>query len=418
MKEFKKWVSLLLITAMFFCTSVTAIAANPVAWEVGYCWDDRGVTVQTDSYNKTNGQYSIKIINTSFNDTCVQKTFNVKKNTTYRFSAMVKYSGFIANPKESNYPSGASIGLSESNDHTEYYSGNTWKKLEYTFDSGDREQVELCLRNGGYGLTCCGTAWFSDICLEEVQTTMSNEWSVLAVVFKNVDADFERDGKTLHCTDTLDDIDVEYLTGVINNLYTSFDDISGGLMRISNIDVVSSDRIITKLNENGSLDPYNPEVSEVLDKYLEEGQYHQIIAISPVVDVAADWAGLGGSQYNGTYFCQINYKSRNSYPGSFKSFPDAIFVHEMLHCMEYESRRRNPENTAVLHNYLDYGYDIIDEGRAWYTAYMRNLLPEGKGLDPSVYMVPHVINYSLVSNNMAVDSKIGSSSIVDDIYCD
>lgn len=416
MKAFKKALSLLTVSALIFCTPVPITAADTEKWEIGYCWNE-SVTVQTDSYNKTAGQYSIKINNTDFNDTCVQKTFKVKKNTQYRFSAAVKYSEFVANPQETFSSSGASIGISTSYDHSEYYCGNEWKRLEYTFNSGENEQIELCLRNGAYGLTCKGSAWFSDICLEEVHSTMSNEWSVLAVVLKNIDADLERDGEKLHCKDNLDDIDVEYMTGILENLYTSFDDISGGLMRVTEIDVVSSDKVITKLNSDGSIDAYNPEVSEILDEYLAKGYYHQIIVISPVTDVSSGWAGLGGGKYKDIYFCQTNYKSRSNSPGWYKPFPEAGFVHEMLHCMEFESARRNPEITAGLHDNLKYGFtDIGDEWRAWYTAYMRCELPGGKGLDPSVYMVPRDIKYSLISNDMTVSSDIKKLFTVNDSY--
>ncbi|HNU94870.1 MAG TPA: hypothetical protein PKM31_08600, partial [Bacillota bacterium] len=42
-----------------------------------------------------------------------------------------------------------------------------WTYLEVYFDSGDRQEVDVCCRLGFYGSTVVGRAWFDDIRLVE-----------------------------------------------------------------------------------------------------------------------------------------------------------------------------------------------------------------------------------------------------------
>ena len=394
---------IVIITGTFGFTFSTEASASD-AWSIAYNWNNS--TKFSVDYSATYGEgYSICLDNTDYNDAYVEKTFAIEKNTHYRMSAMVKYSGY--EPGEGN--SGASIGKSYSYDHSRFTKSEEWTKLEYEFDSGDKTEITLCLRNGMYGATCKGTAWFSDVKLEKREDTGStNEWNFLVLIFKNVDAPVTMNGKNYNYKDSLDDIDVKYLTGVLNNLYTSFESISGGLMKVKKIDIIAIDEKVTSLSKDGMggyyIEPYN-DIGETLDKYISKDEYNQIIAISPISGLAIAWAGVGGMYYGDIGFCEITYKTRSDYPGNFKSFPDALFVHETLHCIERKSKEINPEKTPELHNNAEFGYtDGSDEWRSWYTAYMRATLKGDKGIDPRAYMVYNNSKYSIVSDDMNAGS--------------
>lgn len=376
-------------------------------WKYGYDWSKTSEFALVDDVTYS-GDYSIRIKNSDYNDSYVEKTFSVKPYTRYKFSAKIKYADYI--PEYNTASSGASIGISASYSHSAFITDGEWTNVEFVFETQNEQKISLCLRNGGYGALCKGTAWFSDIKLEECLSSKTNQWNILAVVFKNVCAPVTINGESYVYEDSLDEVDVDYLTGVLDNLYTTFDNISGGLMDVKDIDVFSSSKTVTELgrwSDGYCIDLNTKEVSEVLDYYLSQKTYNQIIVIAPVRDVAIGWAGLGGTNYYGTNICQINYSSRSDYPGNIKEFPDAVFVHEMLHCLETQSKGINPEKTPSLHGNAEFGY--IEGGIEWidwYTAYMRATLTGGKGLDPSVYWVYNDCVYTLVSDDMKVSEEI------------
>jgi uncharacterized repeat protein (TIGR02543 family) len=156
-------------------------------------------------------------------------------------------------------------------------------------------------------------------------------------------------------------------------------------MSVNKLDIFVETEAITRISGN-YIDPYN-DIAESLDKYLSNEIYNQIIVISPLNGVANGWFGLGGTFYNDIGFAQVTVDSDSSWMFDEVIFPDAVFVHEVLHCMETRSRVFNPQ-TAELHNNAGYGFtDGSDEWRAWYTAYMQNTLEDGNGLDPRVYSV-------------------------------
>ena len=384
-------------------------------WGIGYEWKNDTSEFSLDFFTKYAGKNSIKIKNTDYNVAYVERTFSVKPHTLYKFSAMARYDGLSVDPEEPDDVSGANIGIAGSYDHSEYVTDSKWTKIEYVFDSKEQTEITLALSNGMFRAACKGTAWFSDIKLEENTTEKTNEWRILAVIFKDVKVPVVKDGQKYTYTHSLTDDDIEYLKEPLKKLYSSFETISDGQMKVTGITAAVPDTTLTSLQQDDyfgyRIEPYDPQVSKVLDHYLAKKVYNQIIVISPIAEIAVDWGGLGGSKYKGVNFCQINYKSGNSFPGDHPDFPEAIYVHEMLHCMEADSRDINPDKTASLHGQPDYGFeDTGDEWKEWYTAYMRSELPDGKGLDPSVFLVYNEYKYAVVSDDMKVSDQLEHSS--------
>lgn len=369
-------------------------------WTAGYRQSDCSLFF-LDRNDKVDGEYSIKIVNEEANDASVEKLFNIEPGCSYTFSAMVKFEG-------DTYSSGASIGIAESTQHSEFVQTDSWTYVSFDFDSGSSSEIVLCLRNGMYNEPCKGTAWFSDVKLEKNVTDVNRRYNILTVFFRNADVDIDGSGENF--TQSMTDSDIGYLTNVMNNLYTSFSDISDGLLTVSNIDFVEAVVPVTELayseeygyylNENSS------DVSATLDYFTSLDTYDQIICIAPIRDIARNWVGLGGTKYRGINFCQVNYSTGSDYPGNIGYFPDAVFVHEILHCLEAESREINPETPSLHDNELFGYYDIGDEWREWYTAYMRGTLEGNRGLDRRIFWGNEAPSVILISNDMTADATI------------
>ena len=400
----------MLCVCLFFLLSIMSIKtyrARADVWKIGhnYFQNTSFYVDKTETYGSA--PFSIVIENPGHNDAFLEQTFAVSRNSRYKFSAMVKCSGY--SPENSSVVSGASIGIAGTYDHSSFVTENRWTKVEYFFDTKNETQVSLCLRNGMYAACCKGKASFCDVRLEKCTASKTNSWNILVLFFKNVDSVVDYKGSRFRFKAGMNDADVEYLRGILANLYTSVNSISGGLMTIKSIDTVSIDQTITKLGRYGNgamIDPDQKEITDLINPYLNYKMYNQLIVISPIREISDEWAGLGGAICNGIPFCQINYTSGDPYPGNLAFFPDAIFVHEMLHCLERASKEINPARTPDLHNGGAYGYSGDDEWRAWYTAYMRAQLPGGMGLDPSVYQVYSDNSYSLISADMTVNGDI------------
>ncbi len=383
------------------------IRIEPVyPWDSFYSYHKESSTAKVDKKRVySDSDYSIKIVNTDYNMSYVEKTFKVKKNTRYRASVMAKCSGYQLD-KNFLTDSGAAIGAPKGASGVQKYNSTTWRRIYYEFESGNNTEYTVALYNGLWNSYCKGTAWFSDFRLEEYSAKPTNQWNVLTVVFKNVKAPVEMDGKKFTYTDTLNDDDVKFLTDTLNRLYTSVPLLSGNKWGFNSIDVVSSNAVINELKKYGEngycLDSDSGCVSRELDRILEEAEkesgktYNQIIAVAPLSGVAGDWWGLGGGKkYNGISFCQVQHKSGNDFSKWYKNFHEAIFVHEMLHCVNDISDIIDPDRTELLHSNVDvYGekyYNVVQSGwdnwGAWLSDYMRSATPSGKGIVPESYNV-------------------------------
>ena len=121
--------------------------------------------------------YSYRMESTDFNDAMFYKTINIKPNTPYKLTCMVKTENVISENGKSD--SGAQMSILDTTECSESINGtNDWQKLEFIFDSKNRETIEIGFRLGGNSSKVKGTAWFSDFKLEEGIKDNSSNWNV------------------------------------------------------------------------------------------------------------------------------------------------------------------------------------------------------------------------------------------------
>ncbi|EWM52407.1 dockerin type I domain-containing protein [Ruminococcus flavefaciens] len=416
-------------------------------WHIGYRYRSKDVLYYKDDnvYNRE-PDFSLVIENTKSNDSSIEKTFKVEPYTKYRFSAMVSYSGYsdLENP---NKKTGASIGIARSYSHSNYVNTDGWTKAEFEFETKGENEVTLCLRNGAYGGCCKGKAYFSNICLEQIETEKTNKWNILAVAFQQVDVKDlkgkeniirKKDGVDTQCL-TKDDID---LIGInLKKLKCELPEMSDGLWDIDSVDyclVKSSDSQIAdelkdldtaaykdeinffeasdtavltdlRIRDDGviQIDPHTNEIEAIIEPILKNKEYDHIIFFSPFRDWTGGVMGTGGTFYcDGTNFCQIPCKIPKDYElEKERSFSQSGYVHELLHGMETRSKSIDPEKTANLHDNAIYGYEKAgpNEWKEWYTAYMRSDLTGGRGIAPAVYLTERTKYINVVSDDMTVN---------------
>ncbi len=423
--------SLTLAAVMSLFAGISAYAQPAYQWGVDfsasdpedcYGWRGDGSTkfFTDDTVHTSGSAYSIMLENTNYDTGCVEKTYDVEPYTTYRFSAMVKYSGYQPFPY-SKEESGACIGEAYYYDpykdvymvpygRSDFTVSSDWTLLEYEFTTGNETAHGLRLQNGD----CKGKAWFSDIRLEKAETT--NSWNILAVFFRNADANVVLNGKRVRYRMSLTESNIyEMNKYALDNLPANLKALSDGRLTVNSIDRYYSDEVLTekdlmKYEDGYCVDEQKSTVlSKTLDKYLVRKKYHQVIIFVPFVGedgtaLTGDWWGLGGTSYKGVYFAQIT----NSWDRAFEigdKFQGQVAVHEMCHCLENASEDVNPNKTPNFHSTL---YDYPDPDVSAYERihmFMTATLPGGKGLDPSVFSVPNG-SYSLVSDDMTTGAGI------------
>lgn len=419
------FITLTLVVSMALSMSVTSFAAEKDdVWKVNWKGVCGEFSVDTNTYYK-NSRYSIKVSNpTDYNCSEVVKYVETKPNTTYRFSAWIKYSGYKLDPKAERDESGAYIKVFSRLNNVRYRQGesvtvnkNKWTKVELTFTTSmhEDEKYYLMLGNGFGYAGCKGKAWFSDIKLEKDKTT--NKWNILTVIFKNIDTKVNLNGKNTtvksagkgltRFKDSLSSEEVSSIKKTTNRLYDSLCDMSGGLVDVKDIDFVVVDEPLTSLQDkdDGFCVNYDDElVKKYIDKYLAKKKYQQIIIVSPVDKISGGWVGLGGIDYKGLVkICQL---CEGDFTSLHRDFPESCWVHEILHGVERDSMVLNPDATAGLHDAdTVYGYECGAEWKEWYSDYMRCKTPDGKGVVPEAFYRPSG-KYTLVDGDMSVGEGI------------
>ena len=81
---------------------------------------------------------------------------------------------------------------------------SNWQKIELIFNTKDKNEIGIGLRLGGYLDNCKGTAWFSDITIEEGTPDTSNNWKFACFVYNSTDVMV--DGKNVKLNTTSSDM--------------------------------------------------------------------------------------------------------------------------------------------------------------------------------------------------------------------
>lgn len=424
--------AVLLVVMLPFCAVDAAAASVRDVWAVDWSapaqgeyigWLGNGssdFSVDAKNYYK-DSRYSIKITNKDYNVSYVEKTFDVEPKTTYRFSAMVKYSGYKLDPQFKGSKSGGCIGQAFTYNVSNFVTSEKWTKAVYEFTTGNETEYKLSLQNGIFNGDCKGTVWFSDVKLEKVELT--NDWKVLAVTFKNIDVKVKdkSTGKTITYKDSVSNNDIKAIKSMLNNLKTSIPQLSGNKMGIKSIKHVALNNTITEDdiavyeyggdNRIGSMKGYRLDesssgLSKILDEVIGDDTYNQIIVFAPFGEFAGGWGGLCGS-YGSAVFTQINiYEGVTDYYRK-GYFPESTIIHELLHTLAYRSEQMTSKEVPYLHYATDYGYEF--DSKEWFSAQMQSTINGNQGIDPSVYKVPSG-KYTLISDDMTTGTGITQSS--------
>ena len=239
--------------------------------------------------------YSYKLESTDFNDAMFYKTINVKPNTPYKLTCMVKTENVISEDEKSD--SGAQISILDTTECSQSINGtNDWQELEFIFDSKNRETIEIGFRLGGNSSKVKGTVWFSDFKLEEGIKDNSNNWNVACFLIKNIDLNIDNQNLKLSMSIS----DAEKMKSNMDRFKIAAQELSNNKM-IVDYDVYEIDtpiKSITYDSEYGYyLDP--SDVEDILLEYLEKEEYDYIFVTTRLGDLdenieipVYDWIGL------------------------------------------------------------------------------------------------------------------------------
>jgi len=185
------------LTALLLVASVLAAAAAataaPVPLQNGRFTDaPNGVPAnwRVDAWNRDYSEFgwepaggaggAARIVSRTPNDARLCQTIPVVPGGTYRVSARVKTADVGATT------AGALIALEPRiADSPDVKGTHDWETIEVTAGSGERDSMDVCLRLGSYSNLNTGTAWFSDVRVEQVggpePGTRPSWWSRLSL---------------------------------------------------------------------------------------------------------------------------------------------------------------------------------------------------------------------------------------------
>ena len=343
-------------------------------------------------------QRSFCIDSSDYNDAVFLKDIKVEKNKAYKVTCMVKTENIVTENGKSN--AGANICIANTTEKSKSLVGtNDWQKLEFMFDSKNREEVSIAFRLGSYDDNAKGKAWFSDFTLEEGVKDTDKTWNALLLIFKNTDVKIDNENYKY----TMTDEEISLMMQNIERFKNTAQNLSNGLINIEYETFVVNEPItsVSCDEENGNyVDPID--INEILEKYTEGKEYDHIFASIKFGDEYLNseiyvngWIGLGGMDYLGIGFSNIRLPNAKDsyiyrYNANVNLFPEEVFLHEFLHSLE-RALREYEYDFPELHDYEKYGYYISEKVglKEWYKDYMqKNIRVDGNtyvGLDPIVY---------------------------------
>lgn len=252
-----------------------------------------------DNDTKYSKQRSYKIQSEEFNDAMFCKTINVKKNSSYKVTCMVKTNEVQAQEDLSGV--GAQIAIEDTTERSNAITGTQdWQKLEFIFNSKDREKVNIAFRLGGYIAQAKGEVWFSDFTIEEGLRDESTEWNFACFIFENTDVNIN--GKQIQLNVTSSDI--LDITNTINGFEDTCYELSKGKMT-AKCDIYNIATPISKLSYDEKLGYYvsASDVEEQIKDTITGSNYDHIFVVVRLGDEEHnddiqinDWIGL---RFNG-----------------------------------------------------------------------------------------------------------------------
>lgn len=343
-----------------------------------------------DSEIKYSEARSYKIENKIANDAMFYKEIEVRQNTPYKVTCMIKtenVSGATEDPL-----AGAQICLNGTEEHSRVLSGNNdWTKVEFLFNSKNNESVEIGFRLGGVLLEATGEAWFSDLTIEEGISDTTNTWNFGCFILNNINVEIDNEIVKL----SMSNYEKSTVVSDMKKLQGSIVEMSSNQMNIE-YNIIEIDEALTTLSfddENGyyigEKDVYN-----LIDSYVNQNEYDHIFVCTNLPleskltngGPVEEWIGLGNMIYLGKGFSNVRVLTDGYYSSTFS---EEVYIHEFLHTLERNSKEYG-YSVPVLHDYEKYGYsdENVEGLKKWYIAYMNsNIRSNGKyiGLPSEIY---------------------------------
>lgn len=400
----KKLLSLIcavvLLIACMPAMQASAISTNETASNVLYppidAWREEYDWLGVSDFKVQDGM--IVYNNPTGNHCILTQTVPVKPNTSYRLSAQIRIENY---QQIDTWPSGASVRYGNKENHytnaNNYVATSDWQTSSTIFSTNNATSMQISLSLGCWGATCEGTAYFKDIVLEEIET--NNTWNVLALIYRNVD--------TPTFKDSFSDAEVQELKNVLNAFPENVKTFSDSRLLIGAMDIKVIDEPVRSISDKTGDLTIGPGEDICFDEHLEGMDYQQIVVYAPLAGAPTNdgWLGHGGTWYNykgrTIHYLSINAvceigETRYSLDGRRFGVDTSVLMHEMLHCVETNSRDfRNWSGFTPLHNNADHGYYESNsqskyEWMDWYRALMRDDGLDGKGFKPESFLVPHI----------------------------
>ncbi|MBR2744215.1 MAG: hypothetical protein IKE01_02820 [Clostridia bacterium] len=374
-----------------------------------------GITHFTrDNKVKCSSMNSYKIENSEYNNAAFYKNVKLKKNTPYRVSCMIKTEN-VDVLDETYKNSGAKISILDSEEESECVVGTSdWKKVELSFNSKQNDELKIAFMLGGNSNNgnVKGSAWFSDMQLEEGSVEEDNKWNFACFILKDTDVTISENRYQYQMSED----DVKQINNCMERFQNTLSDMSDGKIEVA-YQVFDLNETVDKLSydENNGyyIDP--SDISNVIDKYTEGKKFDHIFVCTRLNDEytsipVKDWIGLGSMEYGDVGFSNIRMPSSKSsniyvYDENSNVFPEEVFVHEFLHSLEKNAVKYG-FNVPALHSNENYGYKKQASIGLynWYKDYMNsNISDEKLGLDTQIYKLKPIKDENFCKYKIADD---------------
>ena len=354
-----------------------------------------------DGKEKYSDMYSYKITNKDYSDAMFYKTIKVNPNMPYKVTCMVKTKDVMNNDQNSD--AGAHISINGTMEKSNNVIGTTdWTKIELIFNSKNRQSVDIGFRLGGYESDSIGTAWFSDMKIESGIPNIGPDWNFLCLIFDNTDVNVKINENIQNVKLSLNNEDINDIKSSFKRFETSLGELSKGKITANCTVIELQDTIKTmSYSEENGYYVAPRDISNILDKYIQEGKYDHIFVSFKTGDLnknieipTNDWIGLGSMEYRNIGFSNIRVPSdKNSYIYKYDTriniFPEEVFIHEFLHTLEKNAEDYGYERPE-LHDNEKYGY--VNKNpiglKNWYIDYINKNIKDGldsKGLPEEIF---------------------------------
>lgn len=349
-----------------------------------------GITkVSRDRTEKFQKEWSYKIDSQDYNDFMIYKTIPVEKNTAYKVTCMVKTNQIEA---QGDNISGFNICLKDSLEKSPSLMGtNDWTELAFYFNSYNNDTIDIGFRLGDNEGNCKGTAWFSNIQIEEGKQKQTNEWKFAVFMLNTTNA---KVGKQ-RISEQLTSVQVAAIRNSLDKFKNTLEDFSGNEIRLT-YDIIPINKELTSISYDKETGYFvaPKDVYSLINNYLYQKEcYDHIFVVANIGNTIdnkkIDWVGLGSMIYDNIGYSNIRISDKvlGTYQSSnINFFTEEVMLHEFLHTLERNSMLLNNQ-TIALHDYEKYGYK--SEGRyglrKWYLDYMQKNVNGNLGLEKEAF---------------------------------